>query len=78
MWCNWLTPIFQIQKMKTMYTATTDTSKKIPQNSKRYRKGVEFATSAVFTIPNGYMTGDEFEKRVITRLEKSYKERGLL
>ena len=61
-----------------MYTATTDTSKKIPQYSKRYRKGVEFVTSAVSAIPNGYMIGDEFEKRVITRLEKSYKERGLL
>ena len=56
--------------------ATIDTStvseKRVLQSTKRDRNDAEFC------IPPGYMTGDEFERRVIERLEKSYREYGLL
>jgi hypothetical protein len=36
------------------------------------------AKKAPFEIPEGYMTGDEFERRVIEGLEKRLKENGYL
>ena len=62
-----------------MYNVTAiNTGTRIRQSVNKYRKGVESANPSLSVIPPGYMTGDEFEKRVITRLEKSYKERGLV
>jgi len=65
-----------------IYNVTIDTStisgKKALQDIRKYRKGVEFQNPATSGIPDGYMTGDEFERRVIERLEKAYKEHGLL
>jgi len=55
-------------------TTSTVSEKRALQSTKRCRKGVEFD----HCIPPGYMTGDEFERRVIERLEKSYREYGLL
>jgi hypothetical protein len=60
------------------YDATTDTGTLSDRNVlcdiRKYRKEPEKKTA----IPSGYMTGDEFERRVIERLEQIYKELGLL
>ncbi|MDR0332682.1 MAG: hypothetical protein LBI15_04385 [Dysgonamonadaceae bacterium] len=65
-----------------LYNVTIDTSttsgKRALQDLKRYRKGVEFATPTNKCIPPGYMTGDEFEKRVMEELEKKLKDNGYL
>jgi len=65
-----------------IYNVTIDTStasgKKALQDIRKYRKGVEFENPTISGIPHGYMTGDEFERRVIERLKKSYKDHGLL
>jgi hypothetical protein len=34
--------------------------------------------SSDFIIPDGYMTGDEFERRVKARVTQFYKENGLI
>ena len=61
-----------------MPNATIDTGtvseKRVLQSTKRQRNDAEYE----HCIPSGYMTGDEFERRVIERLEKSYREYGLL
>ena len=52
-----------------IYTVKIDTDtapeKRALQDLNRFRKGVEFENPMKFgIIPEGYMTGDEFERRV--------------
>ena len=61
-----------------MPNATIDTSSVSEKRALQNAKDVEFANFGKHHIPPGYMTGDEFERRVIERLEKSYREYGLL
>ena len=65
-----------------LYNVTIDTGtasgRKALQDLKRYRKGVEFANPMINGIPPGYMTGDEFEKRVMEELEQKLRSYGYL
>ena len=63
--------------METMlYNATTDTStvseKRTLRDVKRHQNGAEFC------IPPGYMTGDEFVRRVTEELEQKLRDNGYL
>ena len=65
------------------YTVKIDTNttpgKRALQDLKKFRKGVEFENPMMSgIIPEGYMTGDEFEKRTIERLEQKLKNYGYL
>jgi len=55
---------------------STMNGKKLMREVRRYKKGVTIENS--FVIPEGYVTGEEFSRRVIERLEKTYREHGLL
>ena len=58
---------------------TTVAGKRFMDENKRRRKGIEFANPAVTgIIPDGYMTGEEFEKRVKAELTELYKKHGLI
>ena len=65
-----------------LYNVTIDTGtapgRKALQDLKRYRKGVEFANPMINGIPPGYMTGDEFKRKVIAGLEQRLKDYGYL
>ena len=66
-----------------IYTVKIDTGtasgKRALQDIKRFRKGVEFENPMMSgIIPDGYMTGDEFEKRVKEGLRQKLKEHGYL
>ncbi|MEI6139820.1 MAG: hypothetical protein WCP85_11185 [Mariniphaga sp.] len=57
----------------------TRNGKKIITDLLRYRKGVEFENPAVTgIIPEGYVTGDEFEKQVKEKVVFYCKEHGIL
>ncbi len=54
---------------------TTRNEKKILTDLRRYRKGIEFENPAVTgTIPEGYVTGDEFERQVKENLLRKFAE----
>ena len=58
---------------------TTIAGKKFMSEFSRKRKGIEFQNPAVTGIlPDGYVTGDEFVKNVISGLEKKLKDNGYL
>jgi len=58
---------------------STPTGKRLIKELHRYRKVVKFDNPAVTGIvPEGYVTGDEFERIVIEKLTNSFKEHGLL
>jgi len=58
---------------------STRNGKKIITDLRRYRKGVEFDNPAIRgVVPEGYVTGDEFEKQVKENLESYCKENGIL
>jgi len=58
---------------------TTSAGKRFMNENQRQHKGIEFANPAITgIIPDGYMTGDEFERRVKDELKRLYKEHGLL
>ncbi len=64
-----------------IYTVKIDTStiprQKALQDLKKFRKEVEFENPiASGIVPEGYMTGDEFEKRVKEGLRQKLKENG--
>ena len=65
-----------------LYNVTIDTGtapgRRALQDLKRYRKGVEFANPMINGIPPGYMTGDEFERRVMEGLTQRLKDNGYL
>jgi len=57
----------------------TRNGKKIITDLRRYRKGVEFDNPAIRgVVPDGYVTGDEFEKQVKENLDSYCKENGIL
>ena len=72
------------QNTKNMkYTIKVDdktaAGKKIMEIARRARKGVEIDNPAISgNIPEGYMTGDEFERRTIEGLTRRLKEDGYL
>ncbi|MDR0546978.1 MAG: hypothetical protein LBG77_05280 [Dysgonamonadaceae bacterium] len=45
---------------------------------KMQEEKVDFLSDSHFEIPPGYMTGDEFVRRVKDDLTKLYKEHGLI
>ncbi len=55
-------------------TDTTTDSKSLL----RYRKSAAPVAKESFEIPEGYMTGDEFERRVKEEVTQFYKEHGLI
>lgn len=58
---------------------STVNCKKMLKELSKYKKGIEFDNPAVSrVIPEGYMTGDEFAKRVKESVTKFYKENGLI
>jgi len=58
---------------------TTRNGKRILEEIRRYRTGVVFENPAVTGIvPEGYMTAEEFARRGKEKIEKYYKEHGLL
>ncbi len=63
-----------------IYTVKIDENtingKKLMKEVRRYKKGVSIENS--FVIPDGYMTGEVFEKKVIEGLQKRLKENGYL
>lgn len=73
-----------IRKNKNMiHTIKVDDSipsgKKIIKDLRRFRKAVKFVNPASTGVPpEGYMTGDEFEKSLIEEINQYYKENGLL
>ena len=57
----------------------TRNGKKIMNDLRRYRKGIEFENPAVTGIvPEGYMTAEEFEKETTKMIIERCKEHGLL
>jgi cyclophilin family peptidyl-prolyl cis-trans isomerase len=64
-----------------IYTVEMDTgtAPEALRNLKKYRKGVEFENHIMSgIIPEGYMTGDEFERNVKAGLRQKLKEHGYL
>lgn len=58
---------------------TTRNGKKILNDLRRYKKGVEFENPAVTgIIPEGYVTSEEFRKIVKENLVKKFSEDGNL
>jgi hypothetical protein len=58
---------------------TTRNGKKIINDLRRYRKGVEFENPAVTgVVPEGYVTSEEFRKTVKENLLKKFSEDGNL
>ena len=58
---------------------TTRNGKKIINDLRRYRKGVEFENPAVTGIvPEGYMTSEEFRDKSKKDLDEICREHGLL
>jgi hypothetical protein len=58
---------------------TTTVGKRFMNENRRRRKGIEFANPAVTgVIPEGYMTGEEFERRVKAELTELYRNHGLI
>ena len=58
---------------------STVNGKKMIKELSKYKKGIEFDNPAVSgVIPEGYMTGDEFARRVKESVTKFYKENGLI
>ena len=58
---------------------TTRNGKKILNDLRHYRKGIEFENPAVTgIIPEGYVTGDEFERKVKEKINIFCKENGIL
>lgn len=57
----------------------TEAGKKIMEIARRARKGVEIDNPAISgNLPEGYMTGEEFERRTIEGLTRRLKEDGYL
>ena len=52
------------------------TGMRIIKNLRRHSKVVNFETPD--TAPDGYLTGDEFERRCMENISKFYHEKGLL
>lgn len=66
-----------------IYTVKIDTAtapgKRALQDLKKFRKGVTFENPMMSgIIPDGYMTGDEFERRVMEGLRQKLKAHGYL
>ena len=58
---------------------TTRNGKKIINDLRRYRKGVVFENPAdTGIVPEGYVTSEEFRKKVKENLEKKFSENGNL
>ena len=58
---------------------TTRNGKKILNDLRRYRSGVEFENPAITgKIPDGYVTGDEFEQKVKENIENYCKKNGII
>ena len=58
---------------------TTSNGKKILNDLRRYRSGVEFENPAITgKIPEGYVTGDEFEKKVKESFEIHCKKSDII
>lgn len=58
---------------------TTRNGKKIINDLRRYRKGVEFENPAdTGIVPEGYVTSEEFRKTVKENLLKKFSENGNL
>ena len=69
----------KIMKYTIRVDDKTEAGKKIMEIARRARKGVEIDNPAISgNIPEGYVTGDEMEKRVIAGLKEMYIENGLL
>ena len=57
----------------------TRNGKKIMNDLRRYRKGIEFENPATTGIvPEGYMTAEEFEKETRKDIEELCKKHGIL
>jgi hypothetical protein len=78
--CGYKTENIEIIMVYTVYIDdTTVAGKKFMREYRNVRNGIEFQNPAVTgIIPEGYMTGDEFERQVILGLEKRLKENGHL
>jgi hypothetical protein len=58
---------------------TTRNGKKILSDLRRYRKGVEFENPAeTGVVPEGYVSGDEFERKVKENLQRMFEADGRL
>jgi len=55
------------------------TGQKLIEELHRHEKAVEFIIPRLdLTVPEGYMTSDEFRKSVKSKIYNHYKENGLL
>lgn len=54
--------------------------KKLIEEMRQYSEAVEFETPVVVkdNVPEGYMTGEEFEKRAMEKVNKFCDEHGIL
>ncbi len=58
---------------------TTRNGKKILSDLRRYRKGVEFENPAeTGVVPEGYVSGDDFERKVKENLQRMFEADGRL
>ncbi|MDD2798108.1 MAG: hypothetical protein PHV20_05900 [Bacteroidales bacterium] len=58
---------------------TTRNGKKVLNDLRRYHKGIEFENPVEKgIIPDGYVTGDEFEKQVNENINSYSKKSGIL
>jgi len=57
----------------------TPNGKRIIEELRNNYNDVEFVDSTVnSSVPEGYMTGDEFRKNVKSKIHKHYQENGLI
>ena len=57
----------------------TPNGKRIVEELRNNYNDVEFVDSTVnSSVPEGYMTGDEFRKNVKSKIHKHYQENGLI
>lgn len=66
-------------KYKITVDDKTTAGKRIMEIAVKARKGVEIENPAINGVPpEGYMTGDEFVRSILERLQQKYKDHGLL
>ncbi|GHT61201.1 hypothetical protein AGMMS50239_11620 [Bacteroidia bacterium] len=57
----------------------TINGRKMLKELRRYKKGIQFDSSSMKNIvPEGYMTGEEFRKRAITKVNIFCDKNGIL
>lgn len=63
-------------KQQKSYTSTEPAAQTVQEKPSEYN--TQSSSTTEFVIPEGYVTGDEFERRVMEGLEKRLRDNGYL